>query len=70
MPPDQRGLATMPPLLSLSSLQLAVVIDAARPLHPTQRGEFLRKVAAILCGRRFDNDAVARAVRDAQSEFR
>ena len=69
MPPDQGGLATMPPLLSLSSLQLAAVIDAARPLHPAQRGEFLRKVAAILCGRRFDDDAVARAVRDAQSEF-
>jgi len=59
----------MPPLLSLSSLQLAAVIDAARPLHPTQRGKFLRRVAAILCGRRVDNDAVARAVRDAQSEF-
>ena len=58
------------PLLSLSSLQLAVVIDAARPLHPTQRGEFLRKVAAILCGRRVDDEAVSRAVRDAQSEFR
>ena len=58
------------PLLSLSSLQLAVVIDAARPLHPTQRGEFLRRVAAIPCGRRVDDEAVSRAVRDAQSEFR
>ena len=60
----------MPPLLSFSSLQLAAVIDAARPLHSSQRGEFLREVAAILCGQRVDNDAVARAVRDAQSEFR
>ena len=60
----------MPPLLSLSSLQLAAVIDAARPLHSSQRGEFLREVAAILCGRRVDNEAVSRAVRDAQSEFR
>ena len=70
MPPDQGGLATMPPLLSFSSLQLAAVIDAARPLHSSQRGEFLREVAAILCGRRVDNEAVSRAVRDAQSEFR
>jgi hypothetical protein len=60
----------MPPLLSFSSLQLAAVIDAARPLHSSQRGEFLREVAAILCGRRVDNEAVSRAVRDAQSEFR
>ena len=59
----------MPPLLSLSSLQLATVIDAARPLYPTQRGEFLRKVADFLRGRQVSNEAVARAVRDAQSEF-
>jgi hypothetical protein len=53
-------------ILSLSSAQLAVVIDAARPLHPFQRGEFLRRVGASLCGRRVSDEEVWRAIEDAQ----
>ena len=60
----------MPPLLSLSSLQLDVVIDRARLLHRFQRGAFLQRVADFLRGRQVSNEAVARAVKDAQSEFR
>jgi hypothetical protein len=57
------------PLFSLSSLQLAVVIDAARPLSPNQRGRFLQRIAELLRGRPVDDDAVGRAAEVARREF-
>jgi len=65
----QRALGVEFPLFSLSSLQLAVVIDAARPLSPNQRGRFLQRIAELLRGRPVDDDAVGRAAEVARREF-
>jgi hypothetical protein len=59
-----------PPLLALTGDQLSVVLCAAKPLHPTQRGAFLRRVAEQLCGRSINNAVVCSAAAAAQAELR
>jgi hypothetical protein len=55
----------------LTNDQLGVVLCAAKPLHPSQRGAFLRKVAEHLCGRSTINNAVVcSAAAAAQAELR
>jgi hypothetical protein len=58
------------PLVALSTAQLDIVLRAAAPLSPRDRGTFLQKFAANLCGRVIGNEAVLRAAADAQSELR
>jgi hypothetical protein len=58
------------PTVALSSTQLDIVLRAAKPLHPSQRGAFLQRFAMNLCGRVTGNTTVLRAVADAQAQLR
>lgn len=59
----------MPPL-ALTDDQLAALQRFAEPLHPSDRGSFLTRVASILQDREIGDGAVHRAAEQAQLEYR
>jgi hypothetical protein len=60
----------MTPVISLSDDELSAITDAARPLRPKLRGEFLKAVAAeIEQNRQCGPGAIYRACRELQRKF-
>jgi hypothetical protein len=57
------------PLIKLTDQQLDIITRGAEPLHPRDRGDFLRAVAAELSGREIGDSAVGRAVALAQARY-
>jgi hypothetical protein len=56
--------------LPLTDEQLALVMAAAKPLHPNDRAAYLRRVSELLSAHPVLGDGlVARVVRGAQREF-
>src|SRR5262249_11924365 len=54
----------MPQPISLTDSELTAIMDAARPLSPSGRDQFLRRVAEAICALAERGDgAVARAIR-------
>jgi hypothetical protein len=57
----------MPPL-ALTDDQMLIIQQAAAPLQPQDRGQFLQRVAFLLRDVEIGDGAVGRAVRQAQAE--
>jgi hypothetical protein len=55
---------------ALTDDELAVVQRFATPLHPNQRGEYLKRVAALLDGHEVGPGLLHRACEQAQLEYR
>jgi hypothetical protein len=57
-------------MLSLTDEQLAAIRRYAEPLHPHDRGLYLRRVAELLRDRELGDGLVSRIAAQAQAEFR
>jgi hypothetical protein len=57
-------------MLRLSDDELDIIQTFARPLHPDQRGAYLKRVAALLDGKELGEGAIHRACEMAQLEYR
>lgn len=56
-------------MISLSDAELDAVMNAARPLQPQARSEFLRALAAVENQRQFGPGLVHRVARDLQRRY-
>ena len=66
---SQHGLSLMPAPVRLTDEQLAVIMAAAEPLAPADRGPFLEAVAASLRGREIGDGLIHRVIAEVQHRF-
>ena len=56
-------------MIRLTDDQLSIITRAAEPLHPSDRGAFLQRVATLLNGHELGDGVISRVARQAQKEF-
>jgi hypothetical protein len=55
--------------IALTDDQLAQVYRCAEPLHPRDRGAYLKDIAELLNGHEIGDGTVGRAAREAQARY-